>query len=515
MRETRFRTAVRTILAAFATLGVLLLGLAPAATASGYGSGTGGSAAAPVAAAEASGIVAADAQAEAGGTGETYVIGTDTTFAPFEFRDGGELVGIDIDLVKAIAEDQGFEVEFRSLGFNAALQALSSDQVDGVIAGMGITEERQEIYDFSDPYFTAELQLAVNGTNEDVQGWEDLEGETVAVKTGSQSEEYAKSVQDEYGFEITALDQTTTMVESVKAGSATALMDDYPVLAYGITQGSGLKTVTDPVPVGDYGFAVNKDQNAELLEMFNTGLAELKESGEYQEILDTYLAEDAQTGPDASSFWGLITTTFPALMVGLGNTLLVTGISFALAMALGLMFGFLKVSTNPVLRGIATVFVSVFRGTPILVWAFFFYFGLPQLIGTEVDIWVAGILTLTLNGAAYIAEIVRGAVQSVDPGQMEASRSLGLGYGKSMQRVVLPQAFKIMTPSLINQLVIMLKDSSLLLAIGFGELLYQAQQIYAANFRVTEVLLIVGIIYFVAITLLTQLANFVDRKVNK
>lgn len=132
-----------------------------------------------------------------------------------------------------------------------------------------------------------------------------------------------------------------------------------------------------------------------------------------------------------------------------------------------------------------------------------------------MNIWVAGVLTLALNGAAYIAEIVRGGVQSVDPGQMEAARSLGLGHGKSMQKVVLPQAFKIMTPSLINQLVIMLKDSSLLLAIGFAELLYQAQQIYASNFRVTEVLLIVAVIYFVAITLLTQLANFADRKINK
>ena len=142
------------------------------------------------------------------------------------------------------------------------------------------------------------------------------------------------------------------------------------------------------------------------------------------------------------------------------------------------------------------------------------HFGLPPLIGVPVNIWVAGVLTLSLNGAAYIAEIVRGAIQSVDPGQLAASRSLGLGYGTSMQRVVLPQAFKIMTPSLINQLVIMLKDSSLLLAIGFAELLYQAQQIYASNFRVTEVLLIVAVIYFIVITALTQLANYVDRKVN-
>lgn len=451
--------------------------------------------------------------ADEGVEGQTFVIGTDTTFAPFEFRQDGELVGIDMDLLRAIAEKQGFEVEIRSLGFNAALQALTSNQVDGVIAGMSITDERKEVYDFSEPYFESGVQMAIDRNNEEIAGYEDLAGETVVAKTGSEGETYAKSIAEEYGFSVQSLDQSATMYESVKAGTAVAVIDDYPVLAYGIAQGNGLKTVTDKVPGGSYGFAVNKGQNTALLAAFNDGLAELQASGEYQQILDKYLADPTAAAP--STFWDLLTQSLPALMKGLSNTLIVTGISFAVAMILGLAFGFLKLSRNIVLRGLATGFINLFRGTPILVWAFFFYFGLAQLIGQTVNIWVAGVLTLSLNGAAYIAEIVRGGIQSVDPGQLEASRSLGLGYGKSMQKVVIPQAFKIMTPSLINQLIIMLKDSSLLLAIGFGELLYQGQQIYAANFRVTETLLIVGIIYFVAIMALTKLANVADRRFNK
>ncbi len=446
--------------------------------------------------------------------GDVFSIGTDTTFAPFEFRDAsGELVGIDIDLMKAIAEDQGFQVEFHSMGFNAALQALSSDQVDGVIAGAGITPEREETYDFSDSYFTGELSIAAN-EGAGIEGWQDLEGESVAVKTGSLSEEWAREMQQDYDFELNALDQTTTMVESVKSGHDAALVDDLPIIAYGIQQGSGLELVSEPEPTGDYGFMVNKDTNPDLLDMFNEGLANIKASGQYDEILEQYIG-DQDSGPDASSFWGLLTTSMPALLIGLKNTLLITGISFAVAMALGLLFGFMKVASNILLRGFATAFIAVFRGTPILVWAFFFYFGLPQLLGMPISIWIAGALTLSLNGGAYIAEIVRGSIQSVDAGQTEAARSLALTHGQAMRRVVLPQAFKMMTPSLINQLVIMLKDSSLLLAIGFGELLYQGQQIYAANFRTTEVLLIVAVIYFVAVWLLTMLANFVDRRINK
>lgn len=448
-----------------------------------------------------------------GVAGKTFVIGTDTTFAPFEFRQGGELTGIDMDLIRAVAEKEGFEVEIRSLGFNAALQALSSNQVDGVIAGMSITDERKNIYDFSEPYFESGIQMAVAKDDNDIKGYEDLRGKTVVAKTGSEGETYANSIADEYGFTVKALDQSATMYESVKSGSAVAVFDDYPVLAYGIAQNNGLKTVTDKVPGGSYGFAVNKGNNTALLAAFNDGLATLQASGEYDQILDKYLADPTEAVP--TTFWDLLVKSFPALMNGLRNTLLVTAISFAVAMALGLVAGFMKISRNIVLRGIATSFVNLFRGTPILVWAFFFYFGLAQLIGQTVNIWVAGVLTLSLNGAAYIAEIVRGGIQSVDPGQLEASRSLGLGYGKSMQKVVVPQAFKMMTPSLINQLIIMLKDSSLLLAIGFAELLYQGQQIYAANFRVTETLLIVGIIYFVAIMALTKLANYADKRFNK
>lgn len=455
--------------------------------------------------------------------GRTFKIATDTTFAPFEFRDSnGQMVGIDMDMLRAIAKDQGFEVEIQSLGFNAALQALSSGQADGVIAGMSITDERKAVYDFSDPYFESGVQMAIAKNNDEIKGYEDLKGKTVVAKTGAEGETFAKKNAKKYGYTVKSVDQSATMYEMVKSGNADAVVDDYPVLAYGITQGNGLKTVTPKVPGGSYGFAVNKGQNADLLAAFNAGLANLKQSGEYDKILAKYLGENgtantanANASGAKKSFLDLAKDSFPALMIGLKNTLLITAISFVIALVLGIVLGLMRVAPNPVLSWIARVYVAIFRGTPILVWAFFFYFGIPQLIGHSINIWVAGALTLSLNSGAYLVEIVRGAIESVNKGQMEGARSLGLNYNQAMRKVILPQAVKIGTPAIINQLVIMLKDSSLLLAIGFGELLYQAQQIYAANFRVTETLLMVGVIYFVAITLLAWLANIVDRRMNK
>ncbi|TFD25835.1 amino acid ABC transporter substrate-binding protein/permease [Cryobacterium lyxosi] len=445
--------------------------------------------------------------------GETYVIGTDTTFAPFEYREDGELTGIDMDLIRDIAANQGFTVEIKSLGFDAALQALQSNQVDGVIAGMSITDERKLVFDFSDPYFDSGVQMAVAEDNTEITGYADLAGETVVAKRGSEGETFANSIKDEYGFTVKALADSATMYDDVKAGNSVAVFDDYPVLAYGINQNNGLKSVTEKEQGSSYGFAVNKGQNPELLAAFNTGLAELKSKGDYQSILDTYLEQSVPVA--ASGFFGLLSDSLPALMKGLGLTLLATGLSIVVALVLGVLFGFFKVSESRVLRGLASIYVSIFRGTPLLVQAFFFYFGLPQLTGQPIDVLTAGVLTLSLNAGAYMTEIVRGGIQSVDPGQTEAGRSLGLGYVTTMRRVVLPQAVKIMTPSFINQFVMTLKDTSLLAVIGFAELTYQGQQIYAANFRTGETLLIVAALYFIVINLLTMLSNTLDKRFNK
>lgn len=442
---------------------------------------------------------------------ETYVIGTDTTFAPFEFTSPeGDLVGIDMDLLRAIAADQGFEVEIRQLGFDAALQALQSNQVDAVMAGMSITDERQQIFDFSDPYFTSGIQLGVLDES-DIESLDDLDGKTVAVKTGTQGQTFAEENQDEYGFRVTPYSDTTDMVDAVKAGQAVGYFEDFPVLAYGIQQGSGFRLVGDPELGGEYGFAVNKGQNPELIEKFNAGLANLQESGEYDELVDTYLAGGEET-TQATDIISVAVKYWPALMQGLWLTILATLVALVAAFVLGIVFGFGRISKFLPFRWLATAYVFVFRGTPILVQAFFVFFAIPQLI-PEITFnpFVAGAITLSLNTGAYMTEIIRGGIQAVDPGQAEASRSLGLGHWKTMQKVVLPQAFRIMIPSFVNQGIITLKDTSLISVIGLAELTFVSRQIIASTYLSAQVLTIVAIIYFVVITLLTLLANRLER----
>lgn len=234
----------------------------------------------------------APAEDAANADGPTYKIGMDTTFAPFEFQnDAGEYVGIDVELIKAIAEDQGFNVDIQSLGFNAAVQALEAGQVDGVIAGMSITDERKQKFDFSEPYFDSGVVMGVKEDNEDIKSYDDLKGKKVAVKIGTEGQTFAESIKDKYGFTTVTFDDSNAMYLDVKSGNSVACFEDYPVLGYSISQNNGLKMVTEKEQGSSYGFAVNKGKNAELLEQFNEGLANLKENGKYDEILDTYIQE--------------------------------------------------------------------------------------------------------------------------------------------------------------------------------------------------------------------------------
>lgn len=222
---------------------------------------------------------------------KVYKIATDTTFAPFEFQNQDkQYVGIDIDLLKAISEDQGFKYELDPLGFNAAVAALESNQTDAVIAGMSITPERQKKYDFSEPYYDSGVVMAVNASNTAIKSYQDLAGKKVAVKTGTEGATFAESIKDKYGFQLVYFDESPMMYEDVKTGNSVACFEDYPVMGYGISQGNGLKMVTDMEKGSSYGFAVMKGKNTELLDKFNAGLKNIKENGKYQEILDKYIS---------------------------------------------------------------------------------------------------------------------------------------------------------------------------------------------------------------------------------
>lgn len=215
---------------------------------------------------------------------------------------------------------------------------------------------------------------------------------------------------------------------------------------------------------------------------------------------------------------GVFKEVCPTLFKGLGMTLEVTVLSLILAMILGIFVCLMNISKSKILKGIAKIYIWIIRGTPMLVQAFYFYFAIPQLIqgvsGSQfrISVFTASLITLTLNAGAYISEIFRGSIESVNVGQMEAARSLGLSYSKSMRKIILPQAVRICLPSLVNQCIITLKDSTILYAIGLAEIMYQAKIYVGRTMQSFATYTWVAIFFLAIVTILSFVSRTIERR---
>lgn len=217
----------------------------------------------------------------------------------------------------------------------------------------------------------------------------------------------------------------------------------------------------------------------------------------------------------------IISTYGPMLLTAMGQTLLLALWGLLFGCILGIIFGLASVVDNKVSKTISLIYVNLIRGVPMIVLAFFVFYGIPyglkSIFGTKFVLTAlqAGTICLALNCGAYMSEIIRAGIQSIDPGQMEAARSLGLSYWRSMFRVVLPQAIKNMIPSIVNQFIITLKDTSILSVIGFPELVNKAQNVIAITFKSFEIWAIVAVMYLVVILALQQVANALERRLQR
>ncbi|XJZ27905.1 amino acid ABC transporter permease [Bacillota bacterium Lsc_1132] len=208
----------------------------------------------------------------------------------------------------------------------------------------------------------------------------------------------------------------------------------------------------------------------------------------------------------------IIAAALPMLLKGLQVTLYIFVIAIILGFLIGLVMALLRLSPFKILNWIAKVYVDAIRGTPFIVQLFFIYFGINSLHLVSLNSTTAGIITVAINAGAYFAEIIRAGIQSIDKGQTEAARSIGLTSSQTMLHVILPQAFRRMLPTITNQSIISLKDTSLLSVIGIADLTQQGQIQASATFEAFKIWLAVGVIYFIVIYLLSLLANFVERK---
>ncbi|MGN0957880.1 amino acid ABC transporter permease [Selenomonas bovis] len=210
----------------------------------------------------------------------------------------------------------------------------------------------------------------------------------------------------------------------------------------------------------------------------------------------------------------LVVTSFPLLLLGAGVTIKITVMSVALGVLIGLFVGIARICRVRPLRFLAAVYVDFFRGTPLLVQIFLFYFAVPVITGQRIDPYVAAVGSCGINSGAYVAEIVRAGIQSIDEGQMEAGRSLGMTWAQTMRYIIVPQAIKRVIPPLGNEFIALLKDSSLVSVIGFEELTRRGQLIIAKTYGSLEIWFSVAIIYLVMTLSISRLVAYLEKRYN-
>lgn len=211
----------------------------------------------------------------------------------------------------------------------------------------------------------------------------------------------------------------------------------------------------------------------------------------------------------------IITSSFPLLLAGAGVTIEITALSVGFGMAIGIVISLIRMTGIRLLRILGNVYVDFLRGTPLLVQIFLVYFALPALIHRQVDAFFAAVFACSINSGAYVAEIFRGGIESIDRGQMEAGRSLGMNWWQTMRFVILPQAFKRIIPPLGNEFIAMLKDSSLVSVIGFEELTRRGQLIIARTYASFEIWLSVAFIYLIMTFAVARLVGLLERRYKK
>ncbi len=457
-------------------------------------------------------------------------VAVEPVFPPFEFRaPDGEIQGFDVDVIRAVGRAAGFGVEFRNITFDGIIPSLQAGTVDAAVAAMTITEARSKAVSFSRPYFRAGLAIAVRQETQGIKTLDDLQGKSIAVHIGTTG---AKTAQGIPGAKIRTFDAAVLALQELRNGNVDAVIEDSPVTLYAIKTGSlkGIEVVGNLLTEEFYGIPL--PLNSANLPRVNQGLNTILQNGTYAQIYQKWFAAQPPQLPDSAftnaqgtqktpalGSLSVIVNALPTLLKGALITLQLAVVSVFLGLIAGSLIGIARLSAIKPLRWAARAYIDFFRGTPLLVQIFMIYFGLPplfQAVGLSFTFnrFAAAIVALSCNSAAYIAEIVRGGIQSIETGQSEAAQSLGLDSVQTLRYVILPQAFRRMLPPLGNEFITLLKDTSLVAVIGFEELFRQGQLIAAENYRPFELYATVAFVYLALTLISSQGFSFLERRMN-
>jgi His/Glu/Gln/Arg/opine family amino acid ABC transporter permease subunit len=423
-------------------------------------------------------------------------VGTEGTYSPFSYHDPttGELTGYDVDVAKAIGENLGVPVQFVETPWDSIFAALEANRFDIVANEVTISPERQAKYDLSQPYSVGEGVIVTRANDDSITSLADLKGKTTAQSTTSNWAQVARDA----GANVESVEGFAQAITLLNQGRIDATVND-SIAVYAYLAETGDKTVKIAAKTderSEQALAARKDSG--YLPELNGAIDALRASGKLAEISQKYLKADAtgapqggtpqasgggQNAPPVRSAWQLILDNlWPLAKAAITATIPLTIISFVVGLVIALAVALARLSPNVILAGVARFYISVIRGTPLLVQLFIVFYALPQL-GVKIDPFPAAVIAFSLNVGGYAAEIIRSAILSIPKGQWEAAETIGFNYVGALRRIILPQAARVAVPPLSNTLISLVKDTSLASTILVTELLRQAQIVAAPTFE--------------------------------
>ena len=445
---------------------------------------------------------------------EKLILVTEAGFAPYEYYSNGEIVGVDIDIAKEIAKKMNRELVIKDVAFDSIISEVKTGKSDIGAAGISFTDEREKEVDFTNSYIESKQVIIVN-KDSNIFNDSDLKKRRVAVQLGSIADDY-----------LTNNYPDTEIIREKKFLAAIQDLKDYKVDAVVMDEVPALRLVTDnmlildkPLLTDSYGMVVAKG-NKELLEVANDVIERLKLNGDIDGYLLNHLEVQEQVDNSLTSrFYNSVINDgrYKFILEGLKNTLLI-----ALgAVLIGIFIGMIAAISNNIYKNtgkfkllsmLSKMYVTIIRGTPSTLQLMIIYYVIFKQ--TSINIVLVGIIAFGINSGAYVAEIIRAGLNSIDKGQWEAGYSLGLNYFQVISKIILPQSIRNILPALGNEFITLIKETSIGAYIGIVELTKASDIIASRTYDYFFPLILIALIYLIITFVLSKLINKMEMSFN-
>lgn len=434
-------------------------------------------------------------------------VGTEGVYPPFSYHQGNKLTGYDVEFMEALGRKAGVRIQFVEVPWDSMFAALSSGRIDVVANQVTKNPEREGLYDLSTPYIETTGVVVVAEDDDSVKKLSDIKGKRAGQNLTSNWAETAKA----NGAQVVGVDSMDKAIQNLRQGSVDVVVNDKLAVRnfLATTDNPGVKIVAETDDKSESVLAARK--NSGYMPALNKGINELRADGTSQRLYDKYFNPKAEPITD----WKMIReNAWPMAWAAIKVTIPLTIISFVIGLIIALGVAIARMSTNPLAFLPARLFISIFRGIPVLVLLLLIYFGLPQF-GWKLAPFTAAVIGFSLNVAGYGAEIIRAAIQSVPRGQWEAARTIGMDHRTTLRRVIIPQAARTAVPPLSNTLIDLVKSTSLASAILVVELLRQAQIAAAPTFKFFTLYSLAALYYWLISVVLSFFQARIEKRVSR